>query len=381
MMQKAENSLNLMKVYGIQISIHHTWVIVFLLVAWSLADGYYPQKILNLDSFSYWIMGVLSSLLLFVCVLLHELSHSLVAIRNGMKIKEITLFIFGGVARIIGEPQNAWTEFKIALAGPICSFFLGIFFFLSEKLLNFLGMHPAVILVLSYLALINMILAAFNLVPGFPLDGGRLLRAFFWMRTKDFSFATRIATKSGKTVAFIMIAFGAFQIITGSVVGGIWFILIGLFLQFAAQGGTQQMLLRENLKGITVREAMKSPAIAVDGDLELDQFVEQYFLPYQYQDFPVVVDSKVVGMINSSRVERIAKNRWTVTRVSEIMTSLNANLILDPDEDVIDAYNRMTEEQKGKLPVVKDGTLVGIITRKDILRLMKVRSSINPAKP
>jgi CBS domain-containing protein len=126
---------------------------------------------------------------------------------------------------------------------------------------------------------------------------------------------------------------------------------------------------------------MKSPAIAVDGDLELDQFVEQYFLPYQYQDFPVVVDSKVVGMINSSRVERIAKNRWTVTRVSEIMTSLNANLILDPDEDVIDAYNRMTEEQKGKLPVVKDGTLVGIITRKDILRLMKVRSSINPAKP
>jgi Zn-dependent protease len=376
MMQKAENSLNLMKVYGIQISIHHTWVIVFLLVAWSLADGYYPQKILNLDSFSYWIMGVLSSLLLFVCVLLHELSHSLVAIRNGMKIKEITLFIFGGVARIIGEPQNAWTEFKIALAGPICSFFLGIFFFLSEKLLNFLGM-----LVLSYLALINMILAAFNLVPGFPLDGGRLLRAFFWMRTKDFSFATRIATKSGKTVAFIMIAFGAFQIITGSVVGGIWFILIGLFLQFAAQGGTQQMLLRENLKGITVREAMKSPAIAVDGDLELDQFVEQYFLPYQYQDFPVVVDSKVVGMINSSRVERIAKNRWTVTRVSEIMTSLNANLILDPDEDVIDAYNRMTEEQKGKLPVVKDGTLVGIITRKDILRLMKVRSSINPAKP
>ena len=313
-------------------------------------------------------------------MLLHELSHSVVAIRNGLKIKGIILFIFGGVAQIRGEPNNAWTEFKIAFAGPLCSFTLGIFFFIVERLCSFLHFHPAVTLVLSYLALINIILAVFNLVPGFPLDGGRLLRAFFWMRTQDFYHATRIATRSGKVVAFLLICFGAIQIVAGNVTGGIWFILIGLFLQFAAQGSYQQILIRENLRGFTIKDAMRSPVVAVTQDLLLDQLVTHYFLPYKYESFPVLSAGNVTGLISIGEVERIPKNRWPTTRVVDVMTTLAPNLILDPAEDAVDVFNKMAEAGREKLPVVKDGALVGIVTRKNILHLKKIKSWLSQHK-
>jgi len=376
MLERTENSLNLFKIYGIQVAIHHTWIIVFLLVAWSLSKGYYPHKILNLEDTTYWVMGGVSSFLLFACVLLHELSHSIVAIKNGMKIKSITLFIFGGVAHIEGEPNKALIEFKIAIAGPVCSIALGIFFFIIEKIFNLLNFHPAITLVLSYLFLINITLAVFNLIPGFPLDGGRILRAFFWMKTKNFTYATEIATKSGKIVAFLLITFGAIQIISGSLTGGVWFILIGLFLQFAAQGSYQQVVMRENLRGLTIGDVMRSPVVYIDEDFTIDQLVEKYFLSYNYTSFPVLINGGPVGMITLDEIKRIPKDQWPFTRVSDVFVRLPSNLVLKPEDNAFEALNKMSAGKHRKLPVVQDGVLVGIVTYKDLLHFIKLKSYI-----
>ena len=350
MLERTENSLNLFKIYGIQVAIHHTWIIVFLLVAWSLSKGYYPHKILNLEDTTYWVMGGVSSFLLFACVLLHELSHSIVAIKNGMKIKSITLFIFGGVAHIEGEPNKALIEFKIAIADPVCSIALGIFFFIIEKI--------------------------FNLIPGFPLDGGRILRAFFWMKTKNFTYATEIATKSGKIVAFLLITFGAIQIISGSLTGGVWFILIGLFLQFAAQGSYQQVVMRENLRGLTIGDVMRSPVVYIDEDFTIDQLVEKYFLSYNYTSFPVLINGGPVGMITLDEIKRIPKDQWPFTRVSDVFVRLPSNLVLKPEDNAFEALNKMSAGKHRKLPVVQDGVLVGIVTYKDLLHFIKLKSYI-----
>ncbi|MFH0777033.1 MAG: site-2 protease family protein, partial [Candidatus Eisenbacteria bacterium] len=267
---------DLFTIGGIRISINYTWFVVLGLVIWTLGVGYFPANYPGLGTPTVWVISVAGALLLFISVLLHELSHSFVANRLGLGIRGITLFIFGGIAHLGKEPDDPNTEIKVAAAGPACSLVLSALFFVLSMLAARRG-AGAVHALFLYVAIMNGALVIFNLVPGFPLDGGRLLRAVLWKRSGDVRRATRIASHFGKGFAIVLILVGLYRIFVEKDLGGIWFVLIGMFLQQAAEGSYQQVLVRKALSGLRVSEIMSTEVVSVETSLTLDQLVEAYF--------------------------------------------------------------------------------------------------------
>ena len=371
-----DKGIKLFKVFGIQISLNYSWFIIFGLIAWSLAQGYFPQMRPNLSLIIYWLMGVITALLLFLSVLLHELSHSYVAMASGIEIKGITLFIFGGVARISREPSDARTEFKIAIAGPATSLALALVFWLSSRGVDFLMPGSVISSIFYYLFLINGILVAFNLIPGFPLDGGRLLRAYLWNRTDNLKEATRIASRVGKWFALLLIFTGFANIITGRLLNGIWFVFIGMFLQQAAAESYQVVVLQHSLEGVRVRDLMNSNVMAVDEGLSVAELVESYFFKYRFTSFPVVSGEELRGIITLKVVKKLPREEWAYKQVRDIMSGVSSDAVLHPDESAVDALRKMTTEERGRLPVVEGGRLKGILARNDIMSLFKVKSDL-----
>ena len=374
--QYMDKGIKLFKVFGIQISLNYSWFIIFGLIAWSLAQGYFPQMRPNLSLTTYWLMGLITALLLFISVLLHELSHSYVAMASGIEIKGITLFIFGGLARISREPSDARTEFKIAIAGPAVSLALALVFWLTSRGVDFLMPGSVISSIFYYLFLINGILVAFNLIPGFPLDGGRLLRAYLWNRTDNIKEATRIASRVGKWFALLLIFAGFANIITGRLLNGIWFVFIGMFLQQAAAESYQVVVLQHSLAGVKVRDLMTSNVIAVDELLSIAELVEGYFFKYRYTSFPVVSGEELRGIITLKVVKKLPREEWAYKQVRDIMSGVSSDAVLHPDESVVDALRKMTTEERGRLPVVESGRLKGILARNDIMSLFKVKSDL-----
>ena len=258
-----QKGFKLFKVIGIQISLDYTWFIIFALVAWTLSQGYFPSVVPGLAMWIYIAMGVVSSLLLFASILLHELSHSYVANRLGMDIRGITLFIFGGIAELSREPDDPRMELKIAIAGPIASGVLAILFWLIKEGLTAMALFPLVASVCSYLVIINIVVVIFNMIPGFPLDGGRVLRAIWWMKSGDLQRATMVAGRVGKGFALFLIFFGILQTFTGNIIGGLWMVFIGIFLQQAAESGYREVLIRNSLSGIRVGDVMTREVVTV----------------------------------------------------------------------------------------------------------------------
>lgn len=371
-----DKGIKLFKVFGIQISLNYSWFIIFGLIAWSLAQGYFPQMRPNLSLTTYWLMGLITALLLFLSVLLHELSHSYVAMASGIEIKGITLFIFGGLARISREPSDARTEFKIAIAGPAVSLALALVFWLTSRGVDFLMPGSVISSIFYYLFLINGILVAFNLIPGFPLDGGRLLRAYLWNRTDNIKEATRIASRVGKWFALLLIFAGFANIITGRLLNGIWFVFIGMFLQQAAAESYQVVVLQHSLEGFKVRDLMTSNVIAVDEGLSVAELVEEYFFKYRHTSFPVVSGEELRGIITLKVVKKLHREEWAYKQVRDIMSGVSSDAVLHPDESVVDALRKMTTEERGRLPVVESGRLKGILARNDIMSLFKVKSDL-----
>lgn len=371
-----DKGIKLFKVFGIQISLNYSWFIIFGLIAWSLAQGYFPQMRPNLSLTTYWLMGLITALLLFISVLLHELSHSYVAMASGIEIKGITLFIFGGLARISREPSDARTEFKIAIAGPAVSLALALVFWLTSRGVDFLMPGSVISSIFYYLFLINGILVAFNLIPGFPLDGGRLLRAYLWNRTDNIKEATRIASRVGKWFALLLIFAGFANIITGRLLNGIWFVFIGMFLQQAAAESYQVVVLQHSLAGVKVRDLMTSNVIAVDELLSIAELVEGYFFKYRYTSFPVVSGEELRGIITLKVVKKLPREEWAYKQVRDIMSGVSSDAVLHPDESVVDALRKMTTEERRRLPVVEGGRLKGILARNDIMSLFKVKSDL-----
>ena len=374
--QYMDKGIKLFKVFGIQISLNYSWFIIFGLIAWSLAQGYFPQMRPNLSLTTYWLMGLITALLLFISVLLHELSHSYVAMASGIEIKGITLFIFGGLARISREPSDARTEFKIAIAGPAVSLALALVFWLTSRGVDFLMPGSVISSIFYYLFLINGILVAFNLIPGFPLDGGRLLRAYLWNRTDNIKEATRIASRVGKWFALLLIFAGFANIITGRLLNGIWFVFIGMFLQQAAAESYQVVVLQHSLAGVKVRDLMTSNVIAVDELLSIAELVEGYFFKYRYTSFPVVSGEELRGIITLKVVKKLPREEWAYKQVRDIMSGVSSDAVLHPDESVVDALRKMTTEERRRLPVVEGGRLKGILARNDIMSLFKVKSDL-----
>jgi Zn-dependent protease/CBS domain-containing protein len=365
-----------MRIAGIRIVIDPTWLFVFALVVWSLATGYFPAADASITGAEAWTLGAVAGVLLFASVLVHELSHALLARRAGIPVPRIRLFLFGGVSEMAAEPHNPRSEFRIAVAGPLTSLGLAALFWgLQRTALP--SLVPGGPLVAEYLATINLALAIFNLVPGFPLDGGRILRAWLWWRRGDLLSATRTAGRAGSVVAYALMGLGLVNLITGATLGGMWMILIGMFLNQAAGSSYQTALLKDLLSGVRVRERMTRQVIAVPAHASLEELVNDYFYRHPHGSFPVSWDDgRLAGMVSLEQVKSVPRDGWVRTPVRQVMTPAEGVCALDPEEDCFAALEKMIRCDAGRLPVVDSGNIVGILSRRDVMKLFQVRSGL-----
>lgn len=364
-------SLKIISVMGIPIRVHFSWLIIFGLITWSLSTFYFPRAAPALPGLSYWISGFTAALLLFISVALHELSHSFVAIRYGQSITNITLFIFGGVAQIKGEPAYPKAEFNMAIAGPLSSFFLSLIFFVIYNLV----ISQVAKALFQYLSYLNFMLGAFNLIPGFPMDGGRIVRAYLWKKTNNFYYATRKASNYGQKIAFFFITFGLFSIFLGFP-GGLWLMLIGWFLHSAAQSSYQQASLQEILSSIKVKDIMVKDIVTIASNITIEAAVNEYFLKYGYGGFPVVDNGKFLGILTLKEIKNVPKERWKDVSISDVFTPHDKRWEVSEDVDAINALELMISEDKGRLVVTKEGNVIGLITRSGIVRYVQIMGEI-----
>ncbi|MCL4459621.1 MAG: site-2 protease family protein [Chloroflexi bacterium] len=384
-----ESSIHLGSLKGIAIGVHYTWLIVFGLVTMSLAGSYFPQEYPNWSIPMYWMIGSLSSLLLFASVLVHELAHSLVAISKGLPVRSITLFIFGGVASITKEAEKPADELLVAIVGPASSTALAALFWMTWVLTKSLSEEAAAISL--YLCTINLMLAVFNLIPGFPLDGGRVLRALIWAITKNLIRATRIATAVGQTIGYafvfsgLMMAFGmslSFSLgslainLAGGWLNGLWLMFIGWFLNNAAEMSYRQTMIQETLKGITVRDMMIRDFTTVEPDITLDELVNHYILQRGLRALPVVERTHLIGMITLSDVKHVPQEQWLTRTVREAMTKAEDLRTVSPLDDVGRVLATLDGHDLNQAPVVYQGQLVGMITRSNLIRFLRVRQEL-----
>ena len=368
-----KSSLRLGKVFGIPIGINYTWFIVFALVTLSLATGYFPSRYADWSLAGYLSLGLLTSVLFFASVLLHELAHSIVARAWGIPVQSITLFIFGGVANISREPERPLAEFLVAIAGPIASLLLALLFgllWLTGRLLDL----PPLAALGYYLSNINLGLALFNLIPGFPLDGGRVFRSLVWAATGDLYRATRWATRTGRIFAVVMIVGGGFMILTGNLGGGVWLAFIGWFLDNAASQSAQQAWLREALRGYTAGD-FSSACQMVDGNTPLDWLVRDYVLPHGQRCFVITDGLRPQGIADLEQIQQVPRGRWGWTPVRQIMTPLHQIKPIQSAEPAYSALERMVSERRSALPVVDGNRLLGLVRQDHLLRFAQMQSS------
>jgi len=371
-MQVREGGIRIARAFGIPIYVHFSWVVVFALIAWTLATGYFPEREPNLPVTSYWARGLVASLLFFASILLHELGHSVVALRNGLAIHSITLFIFGGVARLETDPKDGGIEFRMAAAGPVVSLALALLFYGAGSL-SFLGAGTRA--VTRYLAMINVVVAVFNLVPAFPLDGGRLLRGLLWARIGRVR-ATRAAATAGTMFAYFLILAGAFSLLRGAGVAGVWYILIGWFLKDAALNAYRQVRLDEDLAGVTVGDAMVREVATIPGDISIADAAREYFMRTGYGSYPVVRSEKVVGVLSLPDVLKMSAEERENTSVQGAMIPLRDDLVAAPGDPVLEALARLAHSTVGRLLVMEDGRLVGVLSARAVLRQLKLRQEL-----
>lgn len=368
----------LFRVAGIRIQLHVSWFLIFALLLWSLAVGYLPNAYPDRGAGVYWGAGLAATLLFFASILVHELAHSLVAQRHGIEIPSITLFVFGGVSRLGREVTRPEVELKVALAGPLASFALALVFAAFKALGASPAGEPANIfaVVFGYLALVNALLGFFNLLPGFPLDGGRVLRAALWWWTGSFERATRMAAESGRLVGMLLIVLGAVQIFFHMLVGGFWFILIGIFLRGMASANYESVVLRRALGGTRVAEVMLRDVVTVPSDLTLRRFTDEFVLARGYRGFPVVdgagADAVVRGLISVREVAAVPRERWDEVRVADVLVPLSDRVRVAPDEPLVEALARVTLAG-GRSLVLEDGRLVGMLTKDALTRFVELR--------
>ncbi len=364
------------KIAGIPISVDLSWFVIFALIVYTLATFYFPQMAPGLSVPMRWLGGVIAALLLFGSVLLHELMHSMVALRSGIEISGINLFIFGGVSKMRSEPQTPGNEFRMAIAGPLTSILLaGIFYGLLKlggaALYGRLG-----VVIIGYLAVINLVLGIFNLIPGFPLDGGRVFRAILWGVLNDLDKATRIASSVGQGFAYLFIVGGFWSMLFGGFLSGLWMVFIGWFLNNAAQQSYQQVQLRRALSGVDVHRVMSTDFPHLDPNLTLDEFVHDYLLRYDYSTFPVSDDGRFLGVVSINDARSIPREKWKDTRLSDVVKHLDDEHVIKCTDDAFDALMHMAEDHAGRMLVMCDGKLEGVVTQESIVNLVRTKMQL-----
>ncbi|HEV8612157.1 MAG TPA: site-2 protease family protein [Gemmatimonadales bacterium] len=370
--------LKLFRLLGFNVYIDLSWLFIAVLVSWSLARGVFPARYGGLSLTTYWVMGLAGALGLFASIVFHEFAHSVVARREGTPMRGITLFIFGGVAEMGDEPRSPRSEFLIAIAGPLSSVVLGGMFLGLAALGG--GAFPGPLEgVLRYLGWINLVLVAFNVVPAFPLDGGRVLRSALWAWKHDLRRATRIASTIGAGFGLLLMALGIFSFVSGNFIGGMWWFLIGMFVRNASQMSYQQLLLRQTLSGEPVRRFMQPAPITVSPDISVEELVDDYVYKYHHKMFPVVEQDHLKGCVNLEQVKQVARDEWPRHTVREITAGCSPENVVSPDTDAAQALSTMSRKQTSRLMVVDHDRLVGILSLKDLLQFLSLRIELEGA--
>lgn len=371
--------LDLFRVRGIQVAVDPSWLVVFFLVLWSLSAGYFPTQFPGRTWGAYVGVGLVATLLFFASVLIHELSHAIVGNSLGEEVRRITLFIFGGMAHLSGEPRSPGAEFKIAVVGPATSVALGVLFLGLEKAAATVGVGDLWVAMLGYLGVINIALAVFNLLPGYPLDGGRLLRAYFWSRSGDLRSATARAADWGSGIATGLMILGAVQIFAGGLIGGLWLIFIAMFLRGAARAGHLSVVTEQHLAGARVRDLMVADPVTVPPGMSLADAVHDVFLRHGFTGYPVTEDGRTLGVIGLADVQRCPPEERASRRVGDSMRAADDSISIHPDAVLLDALRKMNENETGRLLVMDGGRLAGFLTRSGIARFTQLRMALEPS--
>lgn len=371
--------ITLFKLMGFEVRVDASWIILAFLITWSLAVSYFPYKNPGLPHSDYWWMGVAAAFGLFGSIVVHEFAHSIVARRHGLPMQGITLFIFGGVAEMSGEPPNARTEFLMAGVGPLTSAVIGCLFYAIYRLAP--ATWPvAVVGVIYYLGWINWILAIFNSIPAFPLDGGRVLRSALWSSSKNLARATRTAARIGEGFGILLIALGVIQLFFGSFVTAIWWFILGLFLKNAARQSYQQVMLRSALQGEPISRFMRTDPVTVPPNLSIDDLINDYIYRYHFKMFPVVSAShQLNGCISTNDVKSVPREEWRRHSVQEMMQPCSLDNTISPDTDAVTALSKMSTSGLSRLLVVDHGQLVAILALKDLLDFLSLKLDLEGA--
>lgn len=377
------SAFNIGKLFGIQFRLHYTWFIIFLLVTVSLSWQYFPFAYPDRGQLLYWVLGIITSLLFFASVVAHELAHSLVARINGIPVKSITLFIFGGVAQMAREAARPGAELKMAVAGPACSLVIGGLFYLL--LLRTQGVIEPIAALAEWLFIINIALAVFNLIPGFPLDGGRVFRSLMWHFTGSYKRSTQIAVWVGRGVGYSFIGIGIIVAIL-SLSGlapfglgwfsGLWLAFIGWFLENAASASYRQSQWRESLHAFTVSQVMTSDCPVVPSNVTVNQLVQRYLFPSGHHLFWVADGGKLEGILILHNIKSVPQQSWDVTQVKEIMTPIDKLKVAHPNQDALSVLEQMDETDINQMLVVSEGKVIGLIARDNLIRFLRLRSEL-----
>ncbi len=372
--------MRLFSLFGFEVSVDASWLLLAVLITWSLAGAVFPDLAPGLATASYWVMAAVATAGLLLSIVFHETAHSLVARHYGMPIRGITLFIFGGVAEMTAEPSRPRDEFLMAAAGPAASLLLAAtLFLLFTGVVASDGPTP-VAGVLWYLALLNFVLALFNLVPAFPLDGGRIFRAALWSWRGDLDWATRIAAGAGNAFGILLIVLGLIGVLQGDFIGGMWRFLIGMFLRGAASASYGETLARRLLADIPVARIMNPNPIAVAQDLSIQDFIDENVYRYHHRWFPVVDDGTVVGSVDTHQIAALDRTFWPTVPLHRVMRPLCRDDIVAPETSAFAALMQMRRTGRSRLMVLHGGALFGIVTSRDLLDVLSLERELHQYK-
>ncbi len=362
------------RIRGIPLTLDPSWFLIFILITWTMATSYYPSEFKDWGAATYWIMGAATAILLFFSVILHELGHAEVARRFNIPVNRITLFIFGGVAEIKSEPPTASSEFWIAIAGPIVSFLLAGVFSLFQGL--FSGFSPLMDLA-KYLAYINGSLALFNVIPGFPLDGGRVLRAGIWAASHNYRKATRIAALVGRSIAYIAIILGVYEVLLGNFGNGLWVIFIGWFLESAASAQLHRQSIQDVLTGHRVYEVMRHDFMSIQTSTTLQQVIEDHIFNTGRRAFMVNQAENPVGLVTLGGITAVQRNDWPSKRVEEVMIPIDQVKRVAPEAELWGALEEMDRDGVNQLPVMVENRCLGMLSREDVIGFLRHRKALS----
>ncbi len=367
-MVMSRNTIPLGRILGIPIGLDYSWFLIFALLTWSLAANYYPTEFKNWPSSEYWLVGAVTAILLFVSVLLHELGHSIVALQYKIPVRSITLFIFGGLAEIGAEPPGPTAEFWIALAGPIVSFALAIVFGILQPLLVPVS---SLLALAKYLSYINGVLALFNLIPGFPLDGGRVFRAIVWGMTRSLHRATLIAATVGRFIAFLFIFLGVWQMVSGNFGNGLWIAFTGWFLESAASAQIRQQNIHDLLAGHRVSDAMRRDYATVGPEINLEQLVDELVFGGGRRSLVVKDKDRVVGLLTLHRIKAVPRPDWSNTTAAQVMIPVEKVKRIHPETELAEALSEMDRDGVNQLPVMVQDQIQGVLGRDDVISVLR----------